>query len=87
MSNPEIRNIQRIVDIERRYQEAITSLLLDHSIGYIGLNEKDDQLFRFIFQKGIESGSNMLKEELLNEMVDDLVGQAEMIIKENKSNE
>ena len=29
----------------------------------------------------------MLKEELLNEMVDDLVGQAETIIKENKSNE
>ena len=29
----------------------------------------------------------MLMEELLNEMVDDLVGQAETLIKENKSNE
>ena len=87
MSNPEIRNIQRIADIERRYQEVISSLLLDHYVGYVGFNEKDDQLFRFIFKKGLEAGADMLKEELLNEMVDDLVGQAETIIKENKSNE
>lgn len=84
MSNPEIRNIQRIADIERRYQEVINSLLLDH---YVGFNEKEDQLYRFIFKKGLEAGADMLKEELLNEMVDDLVGQAETIIKENKSNE
>ena len=87
MSNPEIRNIQRIADIERRYQEVITSLLLDHYVGYVGFNEKEDQLSRFIFKKGLEAGADMLKEELLNEMVDDLVGQAETIIKENKSNE
>ena len=84
MSNPEIRNIQRIADIERRYQEVINSLLLDH---YVGFTEKEDQLYRFIFKKGLEAGADMLKEELLNEMVDDLVGQAETIIKENKSNE
>ena len=87
MSNPEIRNIQRIADIERRYQEVINSLLLDHYVGYVGFNEKEDHLFRFIFKKGLEAGADMLKEELLNEMVDDLVGQAETIIKENKSNE
>lgn len=87
MSNPEIRNIQRIADIERRYQEVIISLLLVHGVGYIGFNEKEDLLFRFIFKKGLEAGADMLKEELLNEMVDDLVGQAETIIKENKSNE
>ena len=50
MSNPEIRNIQRIADIERRYQEVIISLLLVHGVGYIGFNEKEDQLFRFIFK-------------------------------------
>ena len=33
MSNPEIRNIQRIADIERRYQEVINSLLLDTMLG------------------------------------------------------
>ena len=87
MSNPEIRNIQRIADIERRYQEAITSLLLDNGVGYIGFNEKEDQLFRFIFKKGLESGADMMKEELLNEMFDDLVSQAETIIKEHKGNE
>ena len=87
MSNPEIRNIQRIADIERRYQEAITRLLLDNSVGYIGFNEKEDQLFRFIFKKGLDAGADMMKEELLNQMVDDLVGLAETIIKENKSNE
>ena len=83
MSNPEIRNIQRIADIERRYQEVITSPLFDHYVGYVGFNEKEDLLFRFIFKKGLEAGADMLYDE----MVDDLVGQAETIIKENKSNE